>query len=461
MFGTSRSQKEAASRLPGSGVGVCAAVRGRRGNECGEPCRMALSRRCAALLLAVVSCSSLLVAPARADHGDGVFELESHANWDHGDLSVLVVPPTHGQIFNFDTGALNGADPAEATPFNSYLAAIEAAIQAWEDAIDLLGAQWLKEYYDPTVYVLGRDQVPQEVLTAPDVLVVTDEDEGPSLGTAIWAKTGYVRTPCVVRMSKSSLLSFTYADMFNVTAQEYGHCLGLGHVGSQAGVDPTSEQKHPEHDVMNGFYPHWIGDAGTHLHCVSNLDVMALEHVFDYKLDYSGVLNLGVPGLTFMPTEAYGDACELPPSSWRSSTPPTALPGAADMNSAIRSPRDGKVLRASAFKKVKGVVWVDQSLEEVPYTLDVALSRVSGDGSCLWWKQEANAFTPRDCYSPVWHPASLDEADRWSWRPPSGLPPGDYRLISRVLTEYGNEPIEEDNEVLLRIAPGRTGGARA
>ena len=188
---------------------------------------------------------------------------------------------------------------------------------AWDAGINTLGADWLKEYYEPSVYVLGRDDVPQDVLTAPDILVVTDENEGPSLGTSAWAKTGHVHTPCFVRMSMAELVSFTYADMYNVTAQEYGHCLGVKHVGLQGGVDPTSEQKHPEHDVMNGFYTHTIGMPGTHLHCVSNLDIRALEHVFDYKLAYSAVLNLGVEGVTYMPVSAYGDTCAHPPADWR------------------------------------------------------------------------------------------------------------------------------------------------
>ena len=229
------------------------------------------------LLTALVAVSFPL--PSRADHeGDGYYEIPALQQWAETQLNVLVIPPNHGQLFTEETGVVNNGDPNELTPFNTYLKAVENAIAAWDEAIDVLGPDWLKEAYDVDVYVLGRDtDIPQEALTDPDILVVTDESEGLSLGTAVRV------IPCVVRMSKIEIYSFTYADMYNVTAQEFGHCLGLSHVGSQGGVDPTSEQKHPEHDVMNGFYTHFVGSAGTHLHCISNLDILGLEFVFSHR----------------------------------------------------------------------------------------------------------------------------------------------------------------------------------
>lgn len=392
------------------------------------------------------------VAPAGADHDDGTYELVARGNWDHGNLSVLVVPPAHGQLFNFETGVLNGEDPAELTPFNSYLVAIEAAIADWDEAINFFGADWLEAYYEPTVYVLGRDDVPPEVLAEPDILVVTDENEGPSLGTSIWGKTGWVHTPCIVRMSSSWYTSFTYADMYNVTAQEYGHCLGLGHVGSQGGVDPTSEQKHPEHDVMNGFYPHMIGEAGTHLHCVSNLDVLALEHVFDYELAYSALLNLGVEGLTIMPTDAYGDTCAPPRDDWRALTPPPVLPGAPPMESVIESPVEGSAVPSNQLKRVEGTATVEQGTQTISYRVYVGLASIGSDGACSWWDEDTATFVARDCLSPVWAKA-LEEEERWTWRAPRGLPAGGYRVVSRIVTEYGNEPIGDRNSVEFTLAP--------
>ena len=136
----------------------------------------------------------------------------------------------------------------------------------------MFGSEALKNRFKARVYVLGRDTLPDEKY--PDILVVTDPNKGPVLGFAMGGQ------PCIVNNSQMFVRSFTYADMYNVMGQEYGHCLGLGHVGSQGGIDPTSSQKHPVHDVMNGFYADAIGAPETHLHCVSNLDVKGLEYVF-------------------------------------------------------------------------------------------------------------------------------------------------------------------------------------
>ena len=56
--------------------------------------------RVAASVLMLALLWAMPLQPAAADHDDGWYELPSHANWDHGDLSVLIVPPAHGQIWN-------------------------------------------------------------------------------------------------------------------------------------------------------------------------------------------------------------------------------------------------------------------------------------------------------------------------------------------------------------------------
>lgn len=218
-----------------------------------------------ALMLGVVPPSAL------ADHDDGIYEIPAQDNWTKAQLTVYVVPPSHGQLYN-GNGPLAGGDPNEVTPFeNSYLRAIEDSIEEWNRGIRRFGSKELKKRFRANVFVLGRDDVGQ---SSPDILVVTDENKGPVLGFAMYTE------PCIVNNSQMFTRSFTYADMYNVMGQEYGHCLGLGHVGSQGGVDPTSAQKHPEHDVMNGFYSDTIGSPDTHLHCVSNLDVKGLEYTF-------------------------------------------------------------------------------------------------------------------------------------------------------------------------------------
>ena len=241
---------------------------------------------------------TLGAAPALADHeDDGIFEIPTRDSWTKSKLSVLIVPPEHGQLYNH-YGALGGLDAREVTPFeNSYMRAIEDSIAEWQNGIEKFGSRRLRAALKIKTYVLGRDDVPQDVLLSPDILLVTDENKGPVLGFALYS------TPCVVNNSRMFLRSFTYADMYNVNGQEFGHCLGLGHVGSQGGADPTSSQKHPEHDVMNGFYADPVGAKGNHLHCVSNLDVEGLEWTFRV---------LGGSGddhVVYMPVEKYKTTC--------------------------------------------------------------------------------------------------------------------------------------------------------
>ena len=244
-----------------------------------------------ALLLGALSTSAF------ADHEeDGIFELPAQDDWDKARLTVYVMPPAHGQLYN-GNGPLAGGDPDEVTPFqNSYLRAMEASIEEWNRGIRRFGSEKLKSAFRAFVYVVGRDELPEQ--GSPDILVVTDENKGPVLGFAMGG------TPCIVNNSQMFTRSFTYADMYNVMGQEYGHCLGLGHVGSQGGVEPTSDQKHPVHDVMNGFYADTIGSPETHLHCVSNLDVKGLEYTFVHTLTGSGQTQP-----VFMPVKKYRTTC--------------------------------------------------------------------------------------------------------------------------------------------------------
>lgn len=251
-------------------------------------------------VLCLIAASALLVglspASSMADHeDDGIYELPAIDFWAKNRLTVWIIPPSHGQLNN-GNGPLGGGNPDEVTPFeNSYLRAIEDSIKEWNRGIRKFGSKELKRF-KAKVYVIGRDDL--EGQSNPDIVVMTDENKGPILGFA------FRSDPCIVNNSQMFIRSFTYADMYNVMGQEYGHCLGLQHVGSQGGIDPTSEQKHPEHDVMNGFYSDQIGSIDTHLHCVSNLNVKALEYVFVETMTGSGDSRP-----IFMPEKRYRTTC--------------------------------------------------------------------------------------------------------------------------------------------------------
>lgn len=191
------------------------------------------------------------------------------------ELDVLVVPPTHGPLFN-DEGVLNGnADPMQATPFNVYIDAIRDSIQMWTDAVRAKGPRWLRKVMKVRTYVLGVDNVPPEAFQEPEIVITTAEFNGAG-GWAVWGSS----PPCVISNSMFVVQSFTYKDMFNVNAQEYGHCLGLAHIQ----VDGTDQgaYEHPlvGHDTMTGLYAHQIGSKDVHFHCISNLNMSGLEAVF-------------------------------------------------------------------------------------------------------------------------------------------------------------------------------------
>jgi hypothetical protein len=229
-------------------------------------------------------------------------------------------------------------------------------------------------------------------------------------------------------MSKIEIESFSYADMYNVTAQEFGHCLGLQHVGSQAGVDPTSDLKHPEHDVMNGFYTHFVGDSGTHLHCISNLDILALEFVFGHV--NAGLLPTAGPhGISYLASDLYGDTCEPPPADWRTLGGDTISdsdpPPEPTVSTTIETPQNGEVL-SQPLRKIAGVAEGNQADES---TIEVALARRTG-ATCRWLVAADKRFVKGPCEEPQWNTAAGDFD--WSFRLPKDLARGKYRALSRA-----------------------------
>ncbi|MFN2525988.1 MAG: hypothetical protein ABR505_06960 [Actinomycetota bacterium] len=232
-------------------------------------------RRPLILLAAVV----LLIGglgPASAQ--ETAYEQPNSFEWGERALDVIIVPPSHGQLFN-GNGVLGGSEggAGELTPFNSYLKAVEKAIADWDRAIATYGSPTLKARLVTNVFVAGRDSIPTNVLLDPEIVVLWDEEKAIILGVSLRAAN-----VCISDMSKSFISSFTYADMYNVGGHEYGHCLGLDHTLGPAG-DPRIE-----HDIMFATYMDSPGDSGTHLHCMSNLNVAGLEQSFGAVLGKSG-----------------------------------------------------------------------------------------------------------------------------------------------------------------------------
>ena len=188
--------------------------------------------------------------------------------WSKATLDVLIVPPGHGQIFN-GNGVLGGGNLNELNPYqDSYVRATEESANDWDQAIAAYGQPWLTGGLVTNIYVVGRDTIPQNALTNPEIVITSDETKGPILGIT------FSTNPCLINNSKMFITSYTYNDMYNVSGHEYGHCLGLDH--SFGTPDDSVIIK----DIIYATNSDPIGSPGVQKHCPSNLNVKGVERSF-------------------------------------------------------------------------------------------------------------------------------------------------------------------------------------
>jgi hypothetical protein len=190
-------------------------------------------------------------------------------------LDVIIVPPHHGQLLNGHSGTrpLNGGDPAELNPLaNSYVKALTRAIGDWRKAIATFGSRSLRKL-KLNVYVLGRDVPPPSALSQPEIIFTWDETKGPILGVSVHAGDP---TPCIVSNSMLALNSFSSPDMYNIAGHEFGHCLGIDHSVGGKGI---------KRDLLYAEYGQDVGLEDNTLQCMSNLNVKALELVYDDRAE--------------------------------------------------------------------------------------------------------------------------------------------------------------------------------
>lgn len=235
---------------------------------------------------------------------------------DTADMDILIVPP--------------------ASPYYARdLVNIEKSVQMWIDGIQEIGSPWLADGLDIEYYTLGYDTPPAEVLADPEIIIFTAEynpvlllgvglenpvsvchnvdpfesaefhqHEGSAWGSLAQECRGGGYQCLVVNTNfLSTPTDRNERQMFDLNSHELGHCLGIGHVGDALDF---SANNFPRDDIMSYQF-----DA-DHVHCVSSLNIKALEAVYGDLLDHSEVYQ---PGGTFVhmdPKDYHQSDCQNP-----------------------------------------------------------------------------------------------------------------------------------------------------
>jgi hypothetical protein len=243
---------------------------------------------------------------------------------DTAQVDVLIVPPV-----------------AATTLWD--LPAIEQSIAAWESGIDALGPAWLANGLNIDSYVLGVDTPPQAALLDPEI-VIWSASYNPVLLFGIGEQVPFSvcrsqsaasfahqhegsdwlvqATSCEdggiqCHVINTNFLTGTTRQMYDLNAHEFGHCLGIGHVGDALDFDA---KRVPLTDIMS------YNDVPSQVHCVSSLNILALQEVYEPVLG----TGIGQAPLTYvqMAPSAYTQvACTNPQDGlWVSSAAVDADP---------------------------------------------------------------------------------------------------------------------------------------
>ncbi len=276
-------------------------------------------------VLATAVMLAMLLAPAQAaDFNDNNYHEYILYDMDQPEIDVLIVPP--------------------ASPYYTRdLVNIEKSVQAWDDGINALGPSWLADGLNINYYTLGYDVAPPAALADPEIIIFSAEanpvllagiglepwqfffnGESPCHGLdpndpsdwhnhagSIWAsgQCDGGGSTCVVINTSFLWLPDQENEgyMYDLNQHELGHCLGIGHVGDALDF---SAANFPEQDIMS--YQH----NANQVHCVSSLNILALEAVYG---DLLGQPNVAQDAGTFveMSPGAYTHVnCLNPNTGW-------------------------------------------------------------------------------------------------------------------------------------------------
>lgn len=224
-------------------------------------------------------------------------------------------------LYNVDTPNVDVLIVPPASPFATRdIVTIEKSVDAWKAGIAASGGA-LATGLKINRYTLGKDVPPQAALTDPEIIIVSAEYNpvllfgiGLQLPVGICTQRGGVahtfpthehdgaklyRAECkqggmtCVVVNTNFLLGGARR-MFDLNSHEFGHCLGIGHVGDALDFDAKT---FPAKDIMSYQY------NANQVHCVSNLNTNALKAVYATLLGQTGQVNAG--GYIQMTTSTY------------------------------------------------------------------------------------------------------------------------------------------------------------